>query len=92
MADTLTTALRRHLETLSREAPHTRLSFIVTLRPGADVSSVAAAGMHIEQQVPDPPLALGSMTPRQALIVATLPAVLLVEHDAGGVHTWKTSK
>jgi hypothetical protein len=91
MADPLTTALRRHLEALSQDAPHTRLSFIVTLQPDATVSSLAAAGMHIEQQVPDPPLAMGTMTPRQALIVATLPAVLLLEHDAGGVHTLKTS-
>jgi len=86
MADRLDSDLRRRLEELSRNDPDARLQFVVTLRPGASVSSVAAEGMQIGQQIAEPPLLLGTMTPKQALKVARLDAVALVEQDAGGMH------
>ncbi len=86
MAERLDSTLRRRLEELSRNDPDARLQFVVTLRPGASAANVAAAGMKIDQQIADPPLVLGTMTSRQALKVARLDAVALVEHDAGGMH------
>jgi hypothetical protein len=92
MADTLTTDLRRQLEALSRSDPDKRLQFVVTLRPNASAASIAAEGMMIDQQIADPPLLLGTMTPKQALAVARLDNVVRIEHDAGGVHTLGTPR
>jgi hypothetical protein len=86
MADTLASDLRRRLEELSRSDPETRLPFVVTLRPGASATAVIAEGMQVDQQITEPPLLLGTMTPQQALAVARCADVALVEHDAGGVH------
>jgi hypothetical protein len=91
MAEKLDSDLRRRLEELSRNDPDARLQFVVSLRPGASAASVAAAGMTIDQQIADPPLVLGTMTSRQALKVARLDAVALVEHDAGGMHALGSS-
>jgi hypothetical protein len=90
MAEKLDSDLRRRLEELSRKDPDGRLQFIVTLRPGASAANVATEGMKIEQQIADPPLVMGTMTAGQALKVARLDAVALVEHDAGGVHTLRS--
>ena len=90
MAEKLDSDLRRKLEQLSRNDPDARLQFVITLRPGASAANVAAAGMKIEQEIPDPPLVLGTMTPGQALKVARLDAVAMVEHDAGGMHTLRS--
>jgi hypothetical protein len=40
----------------------------------------------IEQRIDEPPLLIGTMTPTQALAVARLDNVALVEQDEGGVH------
>jgi hypothetical protein len=90
MAEPIATSLRRRLEALSQDDPGKRLPFIVTLRPGASAASVASAGMQIDQQIPEPPLLLGTMTPKQALAVARLDNVARVEEDTGGVHTLGT--
>jgi hypothetical protein len=87
MAEPIATALRTRLEALNKDAPNQRLPFIVTLRPGASATDVAAAGMQIDQHIPEPPLLLGTMTPRQALAVGRLDNVARVEEDTGGVHT-----
>jgi hypothetical protein len=86
MADTLTKDLRRQLEALHRSDPDKRLNFVVTLRSNASAASIAAEGMVIDQQIADPPLLLGTMTPKQALAVARLDNVKRIELDAGGVH------
>ena len=90
MAETLTANLQRRLESLVREDPDRRLQFIVTLRPGASSARVASEGMTIDQQIPEPPLLLGAMTPKQALAVARLDTVARVEEDTGGVHALGT--
>ena len=87
MAEPIAINLRRRLEALTQDDPDKRLPFIVTLRPGASDASVASAGMRIDQRIPEPPLLLGTMTPKQALAVARLDNVALVEEDTGGVHT-----
>ena len=91
MADTLEFDLRRRLEALSKNDPDTRLSFIVTLRAGANSASIAKEGMQIEQRIDEPPLLMGTMTPKQALAVAGLDNVALVEQDERGVHAIDTS-
>ncbi len=85
MADTLELELRRRLEALSRDDPDTRLYFIVTMRPGTSATGVAAEGMLIDQRIDNPPLLMGTMTPKQALAVAQLDNVAMVEQDTGGV-------
>ena len=90
MAETLTANLQRRLESLVREDPDRRLQFIVTLRTGASSARVASEGMTIDQQIPEPPLLLGAMTPKQALAVARLDTVARVEEDTGGVHALST--
>jgi hypothetical protein len=92
MADTLTINLRRRLEALSKDDPDAQLPFIVTLRPGASATSVESAGMRIDQRITEPPLVLGTMTPKQALAVAGLDTVALVEEDTGGVHALGTPR
>jgi hypothetical protein len=92
MAEKLKLNLRRRLEALSKEHPDTRLPFIVTLRPGANSASIAKEGMQIEQRIDEPPLLIGTMTPRQALAVAKLDNVALVEQDERGVHAIDTSQ
>lgn len=92
MADTLTINLRRRLEGLSKDDPDMQLPFIVTLRPGASATSVESAGMRIDQRITEPPLVLGTMTPKQALAVAGLDSVALVEEDTGGVHALGTPR
>ena len=90
MADTLAASLRQRLESLDREDPEKRLQFIVTLQPNASSARVASEGMTIDQRIPEPPLLLGSMTPKQALAVARLDTVARVEEDTGGVHALDT--
>jgi hypothetical protein len=90
MAETLTATLRRRLESLDREDPDGRLQFIVTLRPNASPARVASEGMTIDQRIPEPPLLLGTMTPKQALAVARLDTVVRVEEDTGGVRALST--
>ena len=92
MADTLKLDLRRRLEALSKDNPDTRLGFIVTLRAGANSASIAKEGMHIDQRIDEPPLLIGTMTPTQALAVARLDNVALVEQDERGVHAIDTSR
>jgi hypothetical protein len=92
MADNLKLDLRRRLEALSKDNPDRRLTFIVTLRPGANSASVAIEGMQIEQRIDEPPLLIGTMTPTQALAVARLDNVALIEQDERGVHAIDTSR
>ena len=92
MADKLKLDLRRRLESLSKDDPNTRLAFIVTLRAGANSASVAKEGMQIDQRIDEPPLLIGTMTPAQALAVAGLDNVALVEHDERGVHAIDASR
>jgi hypothetical protein len=92
MADKLKLDLRRRLEALSKDDPNTRLAFIVTLRAGTNSASVAKEGMQIEQRIDEPPLLIGTMTPAQALAVAGLDNVALVEHDERGVHAIDASR
>jgi hypothetical protein len=87
MAEKLEADLRRRLEALSREHPDERRAFIVTLRANAKSTSIEKEGMLVEQRVEEPPLLMGTMTPKQALAVARLDSVVLVEEDEGGVHT-----
>jgi hypothetical protein len=47
--------------------------------------------MQIEQRIDEPPLLIGTMTPGQALAVAKLDNVALVEQDERGVHAIDTS-
>lgn len=91
MAEKLTPDLRRRLEAQSKDDAGRRLSFIVTLRPGAGSASVVKEGMEIEQTIDDPPLLMGTMTADQALAVARLDNVALVEQDERGVHAIETS-
>ncbi|NJM43389.1 MAG: hypothetical protein HC858_04405 [Brachymonas sp.] len=87
MAEKLEADLRRRAwKSLSREHPGERLAFIVTLRAGAQSSSIEQAGMQIEHRIDDPPLLMGTMTAGQALAVARLDGVALVEEDERGVH------
>lgn len=86
MRGPLTTDLRRRLEALRASAPDDRLSFIVTLRPGANAAHAEVAGMTIEQRVPEPPLVMGTMTPAQALAAARSGKVARIELDERGVH------
>jgi len=86
MAEKLEADLRHRLEALSREHPDERLAFIVTLRANAKSTSIEKEGMQVEQRVLEPPLLMGTMTPKQALAVARLDSVVLVEEDQGGVH------
>jgi hypothetical protein len=92
MADKLKHDLRRRLEALSKDDPNTHLTFIVTLRAGANSASVAKEGMQIEQRIDEPPLLIGTMTPAQALAVARLDNVALVEQDERGVHAIDASR
>lgn len=86
MTKSLSADLYQRLEAYRRDDPNARLQFVVTLRPGAGVASVAGAGMRVDQQIAEPPLLLGTMTAKQALAVAQLDDVVRVELDEGGMH------
>jgi hypothetical protein len=86
MSEPLTTAARRTLERLVRSAPAEPVAVIVTVTSAMTATTLAAAGMSIEQQIPEPPLVMGTMTPAQALAAAHLKGVVRLELDNGDVH------
>lgn len=85
MSEPLTAAARRTLEGLVRTAPDTRVAVIVEVASPLAATSLAAAGMIIEQQVPEPLLVMGTMTPAGALAAARFAGVRRLELDAPGV-------
>lgn len=78
--------LREQLEALVRARVVSPLPFLVTLAPGADARAVVPFEPTLE--VPVTRLACGTMTPRQALELATHPQVERVEFD-GEAHALK---
>jgi hypothetical protein len=86
MSEPLTAAARRTLERLARSAPAEPVAVIVTVTSAMTATTLAAAGMTIEQQVPEPPIVMGTMTPAQALAAARLKGVVRLELDAHDVH------
>jgi len=86
MPEPLTASTRRQLEGLARTAPAEMVPVIITVMSPMTATTLAAAGMHITQQVPDPPIVMGTMTPAQALAAARFAGVVRIELDAHDVH------
>lgn len=84
MSEPLTAEARRTLERLARTAPTTPVPVIIEVASPLTATTLSAAGMTIEQQVPEPLLVMGTMTPAQALAAARLAGVLRLELDGRG--------
>lgn len=86
MSEPLTAEAHRTLERLARTAPTKPVPVIIEVASPLTATSLSAAGMIIEQQVPEPLLVIGTMTPAQALAASHLAGVLRLELDGPGVH------